>query len=170
LKTDNDNLLDGIAQIDTQLEELTAKLAFSEETILRDVGQQPLLFMEAARLRMQAARKLGRLKMNLELAELSVGGRYRQQLESSGERVTEKRIEELVGQDGFVMAARTDYLDAKYRDELTDLVVEAFRQRRDCLRIVSVLVGSEISLQSSIEAGRRQLDRTRENLQKKYNA
>ena len=118
---------------------------------------------------MDCLRTAMRAKMNLDGAGAEAGSRAREALVQLDEKITEKRVEELVRKDQEYIAAMEQRLEADAQEEASKLLVEAFRHRRDCLKLVSEMVSSEVSLQTVVETGRAQLNRARQKIRERYN-
>jgi len=141
------------ANEDPIFQTIEEQLPFSQETILQDAANQPLLFLKAIEHRVQCLREFLRAKVELDAIEAEAGMRAREALTELEEKITEKRVEELVKKDPERMAAVEKRLEAEAREEGSKLIVEVFRHRRDCLKLVGEMVSSEVSLQSALEAG-----------------
>jgi hypothetical protein len=152
----------------TTWEGLVKRLAFSNETILQDTASQPGLFIKAAEYRITCLRRLLRTKVQADAAEAQAGFRARGLLESRGEKTTEKRVQELVCTDQDYMDEQEARQQATIEEEASKLLVEAYRHRRDCLKLVVEMVSSEVSLQTAVETGQAKLERARKNIKEKY--
>lgn len=151
-----------------KLQSLGSRLSFTQETILQDAADQPSLFLSAVEYRVECLRTSMRARMNLDAAEAEAGFRAREALAQLDEKITEKRVEELVRKDPERTEALEGKLEADAQEEASKLLVEAYRHRRDCLKLVGEMVSSEVSLQSAVETGRGRLDQVRRKARERY--
>lgn len=154
-----------------ELEELLAKLDFSDTDVVAASLEQPSLFMEAARFRTRKMRLKARAEMllNAILAEESL--RLRKRAVIRGEKLTEKLIETTLDTRSVVKDARQRFNLAREGEEYSKLLVEAFQMRRDVCKIISQLMVGEMQMtgrEAMATVNKQQLEQVRERLKKKY--
>jgi len=97
----------------------------------------PDLFVQASRYRVSKMRATYAAKATLDEYEADRGLSVRQRLEDRGEKRTEKDIKSRVIKDKEYKRLRREVHRAEAREEFSKLVLEAFRMRRDAIRIIA---------------------------------
>jgi hypothetical protein len=93
---------------------LTAKLEFGNETILQDAATQPKLFMEAVQLRVEQLRRAMKTRIYFDAVTAEVGQEIRGDLTARNEKITERKIEELIRDDTRYQAAQENKLPSSW--------------------------------------------------------
>jgi len=116
---------------------LIKRLALVDENVLVEAAQQPLRFVDAARYRVAAMKnraqvtaELGYLKSRLAMAIRAKGN-------EAGERVTDKACAERVEKHRLVRALSAKLDRALELEEFARLIMEAYRMRRDAIRVIA---------------------------------
>jgi len=156
------------AQPELEIQSLLTKIDFSPENVVSAAAENPILFVQAIQFRLSCLQKYNVAKMNWERTRADAELRLRQNARESGEKITEKNIEALLLQDEDVIASRIEFARADEMDEYSKLVVEAFRMRRDCLKIVGEMTRDELSLQKAIEIDSEKLAAVRQKLRERF--
>lgn len=146
---------------------LLRDLDFSDEEIVDASKQQPKLFVEAVRFRVQMMRKRFEVESALSLARSQKAAKIRAKLKGRGERVTEGQVTERLGFDPDIVALETDVASAAQAEEYAKLLLEAFRMRRDALKVMADVIGAELFI-SKREFGATELQSMKKTLEKKY--
>ena len=117
---------------------LIAKLALVDENILADAARQPLLFINAARYRVSTMRRRATASAALDAGRASLALRIRAKKEGDGgKKFTEAALKEKLENHSAVRALRAD-LDRAYEgEEFSKLILEAYRMRRDAIRVIA---------------------------------
>ena len=136
-------------------DELIAALAFEEETVMQAATRQPYLFVKAARLRVQTMREMARAEATLDQTEAEVGMSVRERAQATGTKITESGIGERIATDPQVREAQKQVRIAAAREELGKLMVEAYRHRRDSIRVIAEAALIEGNV-NSVETARMQ--------------
>ena len=148
--------------------DLLGQIDFSPDDVVRAASVNSALFVEAIEFRRQCLSGRTAAKMTLDRVEADTKLRIRRDAKANGDKITEAYIEELSLTNVAVRESLEAFAKADELDEYSKLVVEAFRMRRDCLRIVGDLMRNEIGLQGVIEAGAEQLSATRRKLRERF--
>lgn len=143
------------------LKKLLQKIEFSSDNIVAAAADNSALFLKAVEYRIQAYRAKSAAKMALETMQAEKELKIRGQAREIGERITERNVEALLLIDKEVRNQMEAFNQADEEEEYSRLVVEAFRMRRDCLRIIGDLVRDEMSLQRAAEIGTQNLREVR---------
>lgn len=152
----------------TVVEDLLRSLDFSPEDVVRSAALQPRLFMQAAEYRMGTYRNRTTAKMQRDVTRAEQSRIFREAAREAGEKTTEAGVEAALLLDPKVIAVEADYAAADEAQEFAWLLVEAYRQRRDCLRIASDLVGAEFAMQRAVSAGAEKIAAVKDKLHKKW--
>ena len=118
-----------------QAESLIGKLPLVDENILAEAAKQPILFIEAARYRVTAMRVRAKAVAELEARKSTLALRIRAK-KTSARSITENAIKETVESQKSVIALRDRVEKAYALEEFSKLILEAYRQRRDAIRII----------------------------------
>lgn len=122
---------------EVDLHDLIDTLDFSDEDIESAATQQPGLFLEAARFRVQKMRQRAQAEFRLDLAAANRAVQLREIKSEDGKKVfTEPAIKERVMKTKKVRIIRRKMERAFEAEEFGKLLVEAFRQRKDAIKIV----------------------------------
>jgi hypothetical protein len=150
------------------IQRLLAQIDFSADNVVNAAAANPTLFVRAIEYRLQCLQRRNAAKLAWECAQADAELKLRQNARENGEKITERNIEALLLQDDRVTAVGIAYTNTDEMDEYSKLVVEAFRMRRDCLRIVGDMTRDEMSLQRAVEANAEKLSATRQQLRAKF--
>ncbi len=120
----------------TSAKQLIQKLPLISENILVEAAQQPSLFVEAAEYRVSIMRLRSQALTEYENWCSKLALHYRKS-KTKGERVTEGAIK-----DHVRINRNTRVLDIKLQrafahEEFSKLLLEAFRMRRDAIRVIA---------------------------------
>lgn len=152
----------------TLFQDLLIGLAFAPEGVVMAATEQPKLFLAAAEYRMSRYRERSQFEMALKKAEAEYSIELRHNAKASGERVTEGHIAEQVLVNKLLASRRETLAEVEEREEFAKLLLEAYRMRRECLRIVSDLVGAEIAMTKAVAAGSERAQELRRTIASKY--
>ena len=147
---------------------LLSKIDFSPDNVVDAAAEQPVLFVRAIQYRLECLITKTNAKMAWETAQAEKELKIRKEYRDAGEKITEGNIDALTLLDPDVAAACKKFSDAETYEEYSKLVVEAFRMRRDCLRIVDDMTRDEMGLQKAAELGAEKLKQTRRKLHDKF--
>jgi hypothetical protein len=150
------------------ISELLTQIDFSTDNVVAAAAGNPRLFVRAVDFRVQAMRKRSAVKMAWEKAQAEADLDIRANARQSGEKITERYIEEQVLLDPTVSRLAKAFSQADELEEYSKLIVEAFRMRRDCLRIVGDLAREELSLAGAVEAGTERLGALRQKARERF--
>lgn len=118
-------------------QKLIDSLRIVSEDIKQEAMDQPTLFLAAARYRVDMMRKRAKAGAELEAKKARLTVAIRNKKNEKGEKMTEGTLKATIEKNEVVMAMR-DASDRAYEDEeFAKLLVEAYRQRRDSIRIVA---------------------------------
>jgi len=129
--------LDKILAVDSDASLLIDALDINADLLEKAAMVQPKLFLEAARIRVQKMRSRRIYESMLEAKKASLGLRIRRKHAELGEKLTEAHITSRILQDEAVTEIAGKLHRAEEEEEFAKLLVEAFRQRRDVLKVIS---------------------------------
>lgn len=141
-KTAVERVLEG----DVDILALLNKLDFSVEEVSRAAQEQPKLFLTACRFRIQRMRRRSSAEARLESKRAEIGLRIRQKYRSTGDKITEAQLASMILRNSEVGELRERFSRAEEEEEFCKLLLEAFRMRRDAVRIVSEQALAEMNL------------------------
>lgn len=150
------------------LERMISKLVFHEEDVARAAMEQPKLFLEACRFRVQKLRKKIAAKTDYEQKYARVAMQLRAQ-KRKGQ--TEGLIKDRAALHSSVREAKKAFDKAAVAEEWSELLVEAYRQRKDACKILAQILGSEASAELRIaesDLGKRQMQRMRDKVRQRF--
>lgn len=147
---------------------LLKALDFSPENIVQSASEQPRLFMQAAEYRMEKYRARITAKMHRDAVSAAMSLGMREDARTAGTRITEGQLDAMLLTNIQISRVEREYAEADAEQEYAWLLIEAYRQRRDCLKIVADLVGTEIAMQKAVAAGAEKIASVRDNLRKKW--
>lgn len=119
-----------------KVSELIRLLPIVSENVMEEAARQPQLFVHVARYRVGRMRRLSQLRARMEYLSSRIAQATRGRVKERGGRITEAQIKERVRIDRRMrrLQSRLDLIEAQ--DEFAKLLLEAFRMRRDALRII----------------------------------
>lgn len=150
------------------LDELLERLAFVPEDIVEAAAAQPVLYRKAIGYRILKMRDRMAAKAALDVLVARLSLRLRRKARQTGDRVTERNLEALLAFRTDMQTARRVLDGAEEAEEYGKLLLEAYRMRRDCLRIVSGMLESGLGLHDVKGASDQELERMRQRLRERY--
>ncbi len=167
-KKDKSNVLTGDLTIDQILEEID----FEDEEVEHAARTLPKCFLEAARYRIRILRKRQGLEKNLDASRVDIAMAARSNAATSGTKITEAGIKELVESDEDVRVNVAAVKNAQQLEEFAKLVVECFRMKKSAVQVVASLAGAERAVERYFDAvqSKEGLQNLRENARRKYEA
>lgn len=150
------------------VEALLKKLSFVEEEVSTAAREQPTLFMQAARLRVQKLHERERAEARLKLLKSQKAQKIRNKIAALGDRATEGRVGELLAGDKEIRLSEKALHDAEEEEEYAKLLVEGFRMRRDSLKVIVEMVGAEVYVQRALAGDSTELRKIHNKLESKY--
>jgi hypothetical protein len=143
---------------------LIKRLPLVDENILAEAAKQPMLFIDAARYRVAKMRSRLKSEATLEYATAAVALKIRVR-RADGEKLTEGAVKAKVAKNLSLRTLRTACDDSTAREEFSKLILEAYRMRRDGIRIIADAHNYEGVKESSelqrIETRRKMVKRAR---------
>jgi hypothetical protein len=136
-----------IITAEVNIKRLLHRLEFSPDEIEKAAIDQPRLYLEASRFRVQMMHSRAKLLHKLEVIKAKARLRYRGQRKAAGGRgsLTEGAITSMVDSNRLVRKYRRR-LDAAYvREEFGKLLVEVLRSRQSTLKVVAETRNAEIN-------------------------
>lgn len=150
------------------LTRLLERVEFQPENVVAAAAENSVLFLEAINYRLDCMRRRSAAKLYYERERARLDTSIRANARADGDRVTEKQIESTILLDVDLERANRSFQDAEEEDEYSKLIVEVFRMRRDCLRIVEGATRDEMSLQRAAEVGAEKMRETRQRLRERF--
>lgn len=157
-----------VALKDSNPHELVHKLAFSQDNVMNAAAEQPVLFFDAAEYRVAVYRKYMVAKQELATVRAAVSLAIREAAVKAQEKTTEGLIEARVLLDDNVNIAQQACQDADVEEESSKLLLEAYRMRRDSLKVMMEWRGADLRAQQAQEFGSAFIAETSANLQERY--
>jgi len=119
-------------------ETLISHLALVDENILAEAARQPILFLDAARYRVAAMRHRAQANAELDYRRSRIALTIRARKDASGEKkFTEAALKEKVESQTAIRELR-DKTERSYEaEEFSKLILEAYRMRRDAIRVIA---------------------------------
>ena len=119
-------------------DQLIKELSVLDENVLAEAARQPALFIDAARYRVSKMRKRAQANAALEARWSHLALRIRAQKNEEGERrLTEAALKASVESRRSVKELRAGLERAYEEEEFSKLILEAYRMRRDAIRIIA---------------------------------
>jgi hypothetical protein len=112
-------------------------LAIVAENIDEEAIMQPMLFVDAARYRVAKMRVRAQAETALDQITGELGLTIRARGSDSSERITNDYIKSRVQKHPKFRRLQTELQQAEQKEEFSKLLLEAYRMRRDALRIVA---------------------------------
>lgn len=152
----------------SRIQELLKKLDFQPQNVLDAAANNPGLFKLAIDFRLECLRRRNQMKMQYEQTSAEKELAIRKEARETRTKITNDEVTALLLVDKVVAASRRQFEAADEMDEYSKLVVEAFRMRRDSLRIVEDLVKDEMGLQRAVEQTAEKVAETRRKLYERF--
>jgi hypothetical protein len=117
--------------------ELIDQLPIVSENVIAEAAVQSQLFIQAAAYRVERMRARAQATAELEQHRAKVGLRERARKDIEGKKPTEAATNARIELDSNTMRLRRRLDEAHTREELSKLILEAYRMRRDSIRILA---------------------------------
>ena len=143
-------------------------LEFLPEDILNAAAEQPRLFMDAVEYRVQRMDRRIQAEAAMKHMQAERSLEIREEQAASADRITENKITAMLATDVDLQQTVQAFNQEERGEEYAKLLLEAYRMRRDCLRIISNLTRDEMSLQRAAEANAEKIASTRQRLRDKF--
>ncbi len=150
------------------LDRLLGKLAFQPEDILMAAAEQPELFRKAVDYRISRFGDRIGAKARLEEGWASRSLKIRKDYRNEGDKLTEANLGDLLRADPAMQVLQAEMDKAEIADEYAKLLLEAYRMRRDSLRVVADMASSGIMKLDLSEAAMARLKDAKAKLRAKY--
>lgn len=118
-------------------EDLIRNLPIVAEDYITAASQQATLFMEAARFRVAKMRKVSTATANVETLESAAALIVRNRRDEDGKKPTEGFVKDSLNANKKIRQAREERDNAYAEEELSKLILEAYRHRRDAIRVIA---------------------------------
>lgn len=139
-----------------KLRELVRQLPIIDENILAVAAEQPLWFLQAARFRVTMMRRHAAADAALEQFYVERGLKMREKY--SENKVTESFIKSHVMGSEKYRVLKDDVKDAEASEEFSKLLLEAYRMRRDAIKIIAEADHAETG-RAGVELARSRADK-----------
>jgi hypothetical protein len=154
------------------LRRLIRKLDFVDEAVEDAVVEQPRLFLEASRYRVQKMRKRVQKTLAYESDRAVIATKLRERKDERGKRIlTEGAVSDKAAQKTSVLNLRKAMEFSYVEEKFAEHMIEAFRQRRDALKIIvdarMAEVGGEIR-KIKEQAGHNKMKRVQKEVRARY--
>jgi hypothetical protein len=133
-------------------QKLISQLSILEENIIAEAARMAIWFAKAAQYRVEMMRRRCRAEAALDECAATLNLRYRAR--QTGERKTEAYFKARITLNPKHKRLLKEKEEADYREELSKLVLDSYRMRRDAIKIVADHQGySVMKGESMIERG-----------------
>lgn len=149
------------------LDELLAGLVLSEDRLAESALNQPVLFAQAAKWRVEAIRKLAMYEGQLKTLKAEKSLEFRRKADAEGDKVTEAGMTARIEADAEVVALAKKLRNATALDEYSNLIVQAYRARGNSIRVIADLKSAEVYHGQRV-AYQSEMEETRERVRKKF--
>jgi len=117
---------------------LIQHLPLVDENILAEAARQPILFIDAVRFRVAAMRRRAQAVAELESKRSRIALTIRRQKDPTGKKqFTETALKEKVESQTVICELRASMERAYEMEEFAKLILEAYRMRRDAIRVIA---------------------------------
>ena len=128
-----------------KITDLLKRLQFNPNTLLEAAVEQPELYVEAAKYRGSCMEARSQIKLELDIARADLEAKYRESMAETGERVTERLADNHLANSKHVQSLQQKLIKAEHAEEMAKSLMEAFRMRRDSIRIAVELRNAELT-------------------------
>jgi hypothetical protein len=119
-------------------ESLISRLALVDENIMAEAAKQPILFIDAVRYRVSAMRARAQANAELDYRRSRIALTIRARKDAAGEKkFTEAALKEKVESQTVIRELRAKMERSYESEELAKLILEAYRMRRDAIRVIA---------------------------------
>jgi hypothetical protein len=153
---------------DKALTELLLGLSISPESVLADAGALPMQFFKAATYRVGKMRLAAAADMEMDRVQSELDASIRQAAIAIGDKLTEPSIKATILRSEVFLSALSAKTSADADEESAKLLVEAFRIKRDCMKVISELTNTERAMEAHLRSATAPLKGVRDTLDKKY--
>ena len=143
-------------------------MEFLPEDILNAAAEQPRLFMDAVEYRVQRMDRRIQAEAAMKHMQAEQSLEIREEQAASADRITENKITAMLATDVDLQQTVQAFNQEERGEEYAKLLLEAYRMRRDCLRIIGELSGREFALNHIAEEGANKVKALKSTLKKKY--
>lgn len=153
--------MQGFLEGKVDLPKLVDQLRFDVDNLERATLNQPKLYLTASRLRAQIMQKSARAKRRYDqlVSEKKLKLRRQNFGKGKGDKLTEGGLTDTVSMSPMVRKARMRLDRLEALEELSKLLVDTFRQRRDTIRNLIEIKSAEMS--NEIWAVRRNMEQSK---------
>jgi len=116
---------------------LIGHLALVNENILAEAARQPILFIDAVRYRVAAMRRRSQAVAELDYRKSRLALVIRGKRSAAGEKATNALVDAMVEKHSLVRDLRDKVERSFEAEELAKLILEAYRMRRDAIRVIA---------------------------------
>lgn len=147
---------------------LLNQMDFSPDNVVDAAAVNPVLFVRAIKYRLQCLEEKVRLERSLKRLSAETELAIRSEAKSNDDKITENHIRAKLLLDEDVSEAIKLSEEAEVYDEYSKLVVEGFRMRRDCLKIVSDMTRDEMRVGRALDDASETISNNRKKLEERF--
>lgn len=150
-----------------ELKELVARLTFPEESLSVAVLEQAMLFLQASNYRIKKMKMRQQAEAEAEelRAGLSIAYRNKDAQAQKKKSMTERYLADLLDRSPKMRVAKAKLALAERGEEWSKLLLEAYRQRRDSLKVLASFVFMEDQFRVSKDDAQRKMKQARQRMQ-----
>lgn len=149
------------------IDKLIRRLSYSDEQVTEAARKQGILFLDAAIFRTQLMKRRQRIEAKLKELRSTLASTVRDRLTDSGQRVTDKAVEEVINKNVRVNKLESKLASYIRYEEGAKLLLEAYRMRSASFKTVTDMLGAEIYLQRRLEGKDTNLMNVRDSIKEK---
>lgn len=147
---------------------LMDNLKFSAETLQRDAMEQPQLFFAACEYRVEKMHTRAEAAVRYKTVRAETEFAIRRTAAAAGERITEGTVSNRLECDSELGELYRKLMAAEEAEEIAIRLMDAFRMRRDMLRVVADLTRTELSSEAYGRAAAEASEAVMERARSKY--
>lgn len=141
---------------------------FVPDDVVSAAAKNAVYFVEAIKYRLECMELNVQAKMDHKRINAERALQLRQEFRDNGDKLTEDHLKALLVMDSEVSRVTRELERAEVFDEYSKLVVEGFRMRRDCLRIVSDMTRNEMGIGRALDSQAEDMSSLRRGLAEKF--
>lgn len=154
--------------VSERLTKLLGRIEFQPENVVSAAAENSMLFAEAIQYRVDCLRKRNAARMCYERLRAQTDSEIRAEARDANLKITNPEVEAMLTLNTALEEENRRFLHAEEEEEYSKLLVEVFRMRRDCLRIVENATREEVTFQRAAEEGAERAQEIRRRLRERF--
>ncbi len=120
-----------------EIDRLIENLGIVDANILHEAARQPHLFIDASRYRVDCMRDRAQADARVAYLSARIATLIRQRYRDAGRKISEAQVKEQVAQNKKLREAQAHADNADAEEEFAKLLLDAYKQRRDAIRVTA---------------------------------